>query len=45
MSDPNKNRTAERKPVFRTLSGLPVECLYTEENLRGNEAAEHPGFP
>jgi methylmalonyl-CoA mutase, N-terminal domain len=45
MSEPNKNRTAERKPVFRTLSGLPVECLYTEENLRGNEAAEHPGFP
>jgi methylmalonyl-CoA mutase N-terminal domain/subunit len=46
MSDPNKNKTAaERKPVFRTLSGLPVECLYTDENLRGNEAAEHPGFP
>ena len=45
MSDPNKNKTAERKPVFKTLSGLPVECLYTEENLHGGEAAEHPGFP
>ena len=45
MSDPNKNKTAERKPVFKTLSGLPVECLYTEENLRGGEAARHPGFP
>jgi methylmalonyl-CoA mutase N-terminal domain/subunit len=45
MSDPNKNKTAERKPVFKTLSGLPVECLYTEENLRGDGAAEHPGFP
>ena len=45
MSDPNKNKTAERKPVFKTLSGLPVDCLYTEENLRGGEAAEHPGFP
>jgi methylmalonyl-CoA mutase N-terminal domain/subunit len=45
MSDPNKDKTAERKPVFRTLSGLPVECLYTEENLRGNDSAEHPGFP
>jgi methylmalonyl-CoA mutase N-terminal domain/subunit len=45
MSDPNKNKPLERKPVFKTLSGLPVECLYTEENLRGSEAAEHPGFP
>ena len=45
MSDPDKNKPAERKPVFKTLSGLPVECLYTEENLRGGEAAEHPGFP
>ena len=45
MSDPNKNKTAERKPVFKTLSGLPVECLYTEESLRGGGAAEHPGFP
>src|SRR6266436_2104274 len=45
MSDPHKNKTAERKPVFKTLSGLPVECLYTEENLRGGEAARHPGFP
>ena len=45
MSDPNKDNTAERKPVFKTISGLPVERLYTEENLRGNDAAEHPGFP
>jgi methylmalonyl-CoA mutase, N-terminal domain len=45
MSDPNKDHTAERKPVFKTISGLPVERLYTEENLRGNDAAEHPGFP
>jgi methylmalonyl-CoA mutase, N-terminal domain len=45
MSDPNKDKTAERKPVFKTISGLPVERLYTEENLRGDDAAEHPGFP
>src|SRR4029077_3331921 len=32
-------------PVFKTISGLPVERLYTEENLRANDAAEHPGFP
>jgi methylmalonyl-CoA mutase N-terminal domain/subunit len=45
MSDPDNNKPAERKPVFKTLSGLPVQCLYTEENLGGSEAAEHPGFP
>jgi methylmalonyl-CoA mutase, N-terminal domain len=45
MSDSNKNRSAERKAEFKTLSGLPVERLYTEENLRGDNAAEHPGFP
>jgi methylmalonyl-CoA mutase N-terminal domain/subunit len=45
MKDPNKNKTPERKPVFKTISGLPVERLYSEENLRGDDAAEHPGFP
>ena len=45
MSDPNKDKSTERKAEFRTLSGLPVERLYTEENLRGEDAAEHPGFP
>src|SRR5246500_5780336 len=45
MNDPNKDKTAERKPVFRTISGVPLERLYTEENLRGDDAAEHPGFP
>jgi len=40
-----KEKSAERKPEFRTLSGLPVERLYTEESLRGNLAGEHPGFP
>jgi methylmalonyl-CoA mutase N-terminal domain/subunit len=45
MSHPKKDDAAERKPVFKTLSGLPVERLYTEENLRDDDAAEHPGFP
>src|SRR6201993_5117600 len=45
MKDSNKNKPPERKPVFKTISGLPLERLYTEENLRGDEAAEHPGFP
>jgi methylmalonyl-CoA mutase N-terminal domain/subunit len=45
MSDPNSKKSGERKAEFKTLSGLPVERLYTEQNLKGNEAAEHPGFP
>jgi methylmalonyl-CoA mutase N-terminal domain/subunit len=44
MSDSKKIKMEERKPVFKTLSGLPVERLYTAENL-GDEADEHPGFP
>jgi len=40
-----KKISAERKPVFKTLSGLPVERLYTEESLRGNAGAAHAGFP
>ena len=31
--------------MFKTLSGLPVERLYTEESLGANREAEHPGFP
>src|SRR6202030_4611779 len=45
MSDSDKNKRAERKPAFKTPSGLPVGCLYTEEDFAANEAAEHPGFP
>src|SRR5713101_8204177 len=45
MSDPNKDKTAKRKPEFKTISGMPVERLYTDENLRREDAAEHPGFP
>ena len=45
MSDSKKDRAKERKPLFKTLSGLPLEQLYTAETLRGDEAAEHPGFP
>ena len=46
MSGADKEKVlAERKPQFRTLSGLAVERLYTQESLAGDEAAEHPGFP
>src|SRR5881394_4008539 len=45
MSHSDKKKKLERKAAFKTLSGLPIERLYTEENLRGNGVAEHPGFP
>lgn len=41
----DKTKVGERKKVFTTLSGLQVDRLYTEESLRGNVGAEHPGFP
>jgi len=40
-----KEKMAERKPAFTTLSGLAVERLYTEESLRATGVAAHPGFP
>src|SRR5437016_7449208 len=45
MSDSGKNSADERKPVFKTLSGLPLERAYTKENLHRYDAAEHPGYP
>jgi methylmalonyl-CoA mutase, N-terminal domain len=45
MSNPQKADSTERKPVFKTLSGLPVERLYTEESTREDDSASHPGFP
>jgi methylmalonyl-CoA mutase, N-terminal domain len=37
--------TAERKPRFTTLSGLPVEGLYSEESLPGWNPEEALGYP
>jgi len=46
MSQANKkDLAAERKPLFKTLSGLPVERLYTRDSLEGDGAALYPGFP
>jgi methylmalonyl-CoA mutase, N-terminal domain len=36
---------AERKEKFTTLSGLPVDRLYTEENLPGWDAESALGYP
>jgi methylmalonyl-CoA mutase, N-terminal domain len=35
----------ERKEQFATLSGLPVERLYTEENLSGHDPEKEIGYP
>jgi methylmalonyl-CoA mutase N-terminal domain/subunit len=35
----------ERKEQFATLSGLPVERLYTEENLEGHDPEKEIGYP
>jgi methylmalonyl-CoA mutase N-terminal domain/subunit len=37
--------TAERKEKFATLSGLPVDRLYTEENLANWDAESALGYP
>jgi methylmalonyl-CoA mutase, N-terminal domain len=36
---------AERKEKFTTLSGIPIERLYTEENLAGWNPEEALGYP
>src|SRR3984957_2641486 len=35
----------ERKEQFATLSGLPVERLYTDENLAGHDPEKEIGYP
>lgn len=37
--------TGERRAQFTTLSGLPVERLYTKESLGGHDAEEELGYP
>lgn len=38
-------RMPERDAVFETLSDIPVAPLYTEEDLRGFDAATELGYP
>ena len=46
MSDTKtKPETSERKPRFTTLSGLPIERLYTGESLPGWDPEEALGYP
>jgi methylmalonyl-CoA mutase, N-terminal domain len=47
MSETNSptRENKERKERFATLSGLPLERLYTEESLAGCDAEEALGYP
>jgi methylmalonyl-CoA mutase N-terminal domain/subunit len=38
-------RSPERKPVFTSISGMPVERLYTAEDVAGMEYTRDLGFP
>ena len=42
---PKPGTREERKARFTTLSGLPVERLYTPDSLRGSHPEESLGFP
>jgi methylmalonyl-CoA mutase, N-terminal domain len=44
-SKPKPGTPAERKARFTTLSGLPLERLYTRESLAGGPSEEPIGFP
>ncbi len=35
----------ERKPFFTTLSGLPIDRLYTQENFSSSDAESSIGYP
>jgi methylmalonyl-CoA mutase N-terminal domain/subunit len=45
MSDAKTKATSERKEKFTTLSGLPVDRLYTEENLSNWDPEAALGYP
>src|SRR5881296_1497313 len=44
-NNPSSAELAERKRRFTTISGLPVERLYTAESLPGWDAEEALGYP
>ena len=44
-SKPKPGTPEERKAQFTTVSGLPVERLYTSDSLRGSNPEESLGFP
>jgi len=45
MSDTKTKPVAERKEHFATLSGLPIDHLYTPDDLTGTDADTSIGYP
>jgi methylmalonyl-CoA mutase N-terminal domain/subunit len=45
MSDTKTNPPAERKEHFTTLSGLPIDRLYTQDDLSGTDPEASIGYP
>jgi methylmalonyl-CoA mutase, N-terminal domain len=45
MSDTKTKPPAERKEHFTTLSGLPIDRLYTEDDLSGSNPEATIGYP
>jgi methylmalonyl-CoA mutase, N-terminal domain len=41
----DSSQGTERKPRFTTLSGLPIDRLYTEENLSGTDPENSIAYP
>jgi methylmalonyl-CoA mutase N-terminal domain/subunit len=45
MSDTKTKLPAERREQFTTLSGMPIERLYTQEDLSGSDPEASIGYP
>jgi methylmalonyl-CoA mutase N-terminal domain/subunit len=45
MSDTKTKPSAERKEHFTTLSGLPIDRLYTQDDLSGSDPETALGYP
>jgi methylmalonyl-CoA mutase N-terminal domain/subunit len=45
MSDTKTKSPVERKEHFRTLSGLPIDRLYTQDDLAGSDSESSIGYP
>jgi methylmalonyl-CoA mutase N-terminal domain/subunit len=45
MSDTKTKPPAERKEQFTTLSGLPIDRLYTQDDLSGTDPEASIGYP
>jgi methylmalonyl-CoA mutase N-terminal domain/subunit len=45
MTDTKTKPPAERKEHFTTLSGLPIDRLYTQDDLSGRDAEATIGYP